>query len=297
MITISTNNSWKRAALTCAVLLLSSLAPAPAWAIDIGKPFNKTVAQPIRDKWAVIVGVGRYQDPAIPAMRFADRSAVELARILRDPQAGRFAPDHVLVLTSEKANKQTIEDAMVGSGLVKKALPNDLIVLYFSTRWMAGANGDPVLCVSDTLASEADSSGLDLKTLMSDLRRRVQSKRILCLLDTAPAGPGAKAPTWDAFAKAAGVTVLAANDSDKPPCEIPQAGTSAFLHYFVEGLKAGGGLLSFTVVSQYTADSVRDESKARGGTQTTVLALAPEDSDLGSLRLGTAVKSSAGPAK
>src|SRR5215471_19793257 len=132
MITISKNESWKRVASTCAVMLLAGVAPA--WAIDIAKPFNKTSAQPIRDKWAVIVGVGQYQDPAIPAMRFADRSAVELARILRDPQAGRFAPDHVLVLTSEKANKQTIEDAIVGSGLVKKALPNDLIVLYFSTR-------------------------------------------------------------------------------------------------------------------------------------------------------------------
>src|SRR4030095_939487 len=292
MITNTTNDSWKSTVLACLAIVTWMLAASPSPALDIPKPFNKTVTQPVRDKWAVIVGVGQYQDPSIAAMRFADQSAVALGKILKDPQAGRFAPDHVLVVCGAPANKHAIEDAIVGSGLVKKALPHDLILLYFSARRSAGTNGDPFLCASDTLASEVDSSGLDLKALLTELRRRVQSKRILCLLDTAPLGAGAQHPDWDAFAKAAQVTVLAANGSGDQPCEMPLEGSSAFLHYFMEGLKAGSGLLPVQVVSKYTADSVRDESKALGQAQSTLLAVAPDDSDIASLKIGVAGKSS-----
>src|SRR5262249_40425161 len=133
-------DSWKSAALSCAAILGLTFPTAPAVAIDIAKPFNKSVVQPVRDKWAVLVCVGQFQDPSVAGLRFADKSAVELGRTLKDPQVGRFAADHVLVLTSAQANKHAIEDAIVGSGLVKKALPNDLIVLYFSTRRIAGTS-------------------------------------------------------------------------------------------------------------------------------------------------------------
>ncbi len=270
----------------------------PAQAIDIANPFNKPATQPVRDKWAVIIGIGQFQDPAIPVLRFADKSALELSRVLKDPQTGRFAPDHVRVLAGSQASKQAIEDVIAGSGLVKKALPNDLIVLYFSTRIGSGSNGDPFLCASDTLVSEIDSSGVDLKSLLAELRRRVLSKRILCIFDTSPVGAGAQAPAWDALAKSAGVTVWAANETGEPPCELVEAGTSAFLHYLTEGLKTASGQLSFSVVSQYTADSVRDQStKIHGQAQTPALVVAPEDSDIGSLKVGIAVKSSAAPAK
>ncbi|HEY9868326.1 MAG TPA: TonB family protein [Candidatus Obscuribacterales bacterium] len=282
------------------VLALGWLAAA-AQALDLSNPFNRPQMQPVREKWAVIVGVGKFQDPQIPALRFAEQNATALARSLKDPQLGRFAQDHVIELLGANANKQAVEDAVLGPRLSKKVLPNDLVILYFSTRTQPGRDGRPLLCSFDTLLSEADGSGIDLAAVLSDLRRRTQSKRILCLLDASPAAQDPAQPFSSAveeLARSAGVTIFSAAPLSDQSTDKPAAGSSAFLYYLLEGLKTGSGKLPFSVIAQYTGDSVASETgKGPGKAQTPVLAVAPDDSDILSVQLGAAARSPGSPAK
>lgn len=285
---------------SAALLAFLWLAPA-VQSLDLSNPFNRPCVQPVREKWAVIVGIGKFQDPQIPALRFAEPNATVLARSLKDPQLGRFAADHVIELVGADANQQAVQDAILGPRLGKKVLPSDLVILYFASRSQAGRDGRPLLCAFDTLLSEADGSAIDLASLLTDLRRRTQSKRILCLLDTSPVAQNPAQPlssTVEELAKSAGVTIFSAAPLSDQSTDKPAAGSSAFLYYLLEGLKTGSGKLPFSVIAKYTSDSVKSETgKGQGKAQTPVLAVAPEDSDIASVQLGAAARAAGAPAK
>jgi TonB family protein len=158
-----------------------------------------------------------------------------------------------------------------------------------------------LLCSFDTLLSEAEGSGIDLAAILTDLRRRTQSKRILCLLDTSPAAQNAGQPFSSAveqLAQSAGVTIFSAAPLSDQSTDKPAAGSSAFLYYLLEGLKTGSGKLPFSVIAKYTGDSVTSETgKGAGKAQTPVLTVAPEDSDITSVQLGAAARTPGAPAK
>src|SRR5689334_8547814 len=44
----------------------------------------------VRAKYALIVGVGKFKDPAIPQLQYAAKDAQDLAAVLVDPRYGRF---------------------------------------------------------------------------------------------------------------------------------------------------------------------------------------------------------------
>lgn len=114
------------------------------------QPVTKA-AQPekpdIRDKWAILVGVNRFTDQSIPGLKFAQKSSADLARALKDPDSGHFGLDHVLVVNGPEASKEGI-DRYLNEWLYKKALPSDLVVIYFNSRLAKGPNGEVIVCAT-----------------------------------------------------------------------------------------------------------------------------------------------------
>src|SRR5579871_992110 len=64
------------------------------------------VNKPIGDKWALVVGVGKFQDPTIPALKYPAKDARDFAECL--VKNAHFAPDHVRVICDEDATRLRI---------------------------------------------------------------------------------------------------------------------------------------------------------------------------------------------
>jgi len=253
-------------------------------------------ASMVHDKWAVVVGIDRFQDPSIAPEQSAARNAVELVKALRDPETGKFPADHVLPLTGSRATKQAILDALTGSWLIKKALPHDLIFVYLSTSTIVAPDGkDVYLCAYDTLGSEAELSGISLRQLLGELRHRIQSRYIVCALDAAAQPSRAESvPSPAALAGATGVSLLAASRLDRPSLACPEAGSSCFTHYLCQLLGETMGYMPLRMVSERLARHLSDEAGKTGQpAPEPALALAADAPDLAGIPLGVPVKSGA----
>lgn len=265
---------------------------------------NRAQANPatlVHDKWAVIVGIEDFDDPHITPARFAERNAEELSRKLVDPNIGRFAPDHVLTLKGSKATKEEIENAVSKSWLIKKALPNDLLILYFCSRVVPSKDGNEVyLCASDTQSTKASESAVALKEMLTELKRRTQSKFALCILDTSPyrrAGDKGDFINAQSLSKESGISILSAGAIGEQSLESPMADGSLFARALCDALQSTAGMMPLQMVSQFIVLQVGEQVvKLARGNQSPVLAMPSEDEEVLELAVGMPVKSSA-PAK
>ncbi len=80
--------------------------------------------------YAVVVGISDYQDSGIPDLRFADKDAEAFANYLRSPAGGSLDPDHLAVLTNQKATAGRMAEVL--DALIEKARKDDRVIIYFS---------------------------------------------------------------------------------------------------------------------------------------------------------------------
>ena len=64
--------------------------------------------QPTQSRWAVVVGVGRYESPDIPRLRYTVPDAEAIYQVLTGP-AG-FKPEHVILMTDKTERKPTLRN-------------------------------------------------------------------------------------------------------------------------------------------------------------------------------------------
>lgn len=289
--------------LTLATVVGSPALANPADGIRKAlQPLTGKQAEPepieIRDKWAVVIGCNRFTDAKIPVMKFASKNAADVARTLKDSDLGRFAPDHVLLVNGPEATTAAIKQAIDG-WLLKKALPNDLVLIYVSSRMFPAADGKPLICTSDTNIDQP-ATALDLYDTLKTIRQRTQSEHILCLVDTQPlpenvATGGKLDKTKDLkWLATSGATIFGANELFKPSYDDQALLQSRFAHYFVEGMKQSAGAAPFYAVAEFVWQNVKqDASKASGQDQNPTMMLSSAQSLTATIPLGVPVKSSA----
>lgn len=255
------------------------------------------VAQ-IRDKWAIIVGVSRFKDKTIKPIRFASQNAMGLLTMLIDPNIGRFGQDHVTIATDEQAIKSNLDMAFGDTWLLKKALPNDMVLIYLCTRAKPSSDGlDLIIFTADTDPKSAET-GYSLKGLLSELHRRTQSKQIVCMLDVSPFDEkeNADGVSLDAIANETKATIIAANKPGSPSYESSMNHCSYFVEYLAEGLRAGSGTLSLEAISQYLAENVQKQAQTElNKEQKPIIAVASDNTEVLKSSLGVLVKSSVPP--
>lgn len=249
--------------------LLALFIGALFFASLVGQSAAKSKEEQIRDKWAVVIGASKFQDQSIPPLKMAGASAVELAATLKDPETGRFGKKNVVTVTGKHATKQTLELILSDQWLLKKALPADYVLIYLSGRIMPGAEKlNPLFITYDSLLSDQEPAGIPVRDALATLAKRTQSKNILLVLDTSPV-PDFKArgcgefPSARELARAAGVSVVTANTLAKPSEESATQSSSAFTHYFTEGIKAGSGLLPLSAIGEYVNQSIQTENRGK----------------------------------
>lgn len=287
--------------LSCSLVLTIALAVAvPIKAFSLGAKKNTESQQDnmeIRDKWALLVGVNRFNDKSISPLKYAQKSSGDMARALKDPDCARFAMDHVLVVNGPDASKANIEQAF-NEWLYKKALPNDLVVIYFNSRIVKDPAGEMVICANDTSLSDAAQTGVKIVELLKTARQRIGSPHIVCLLDTSPLSKSDDKPPHDAKWLAANsqVTVFSAAELMKPSLDDQSSMQTLFVHSFVDAVKTGGGNYPLAMIAEFVWQKVQETSKQLDPAgQVPVLCQSSEQSQTLTIPLGIMVKSSMPP--
>ncbi|HEY9776004.1 MAG TPA: TonB C-terminal domain-containing protein [Planktothrix sp.] len=272
------------------LLAVGTLTCLPVFARE--KEKEPAALQP-RDKWAVLIGVDATSDPAFGSMRTAKSNISGLHTVLHDPEIGRFAPGHIVTLLDAKATTDAIRAAVVEQWLVHKALPSDLIVLYFCGRVLPSVDhSDAVFCSYDISESSPTSSGVPLKRLISELKMRTQSKNIICLLDTSPASDAtmqreaasSELTKVQHFAQDCQVAVLSANQMFHDSKQSDASGMSRFCSTLIDGIQSGGGQMSLNAVGDYVMQTVKDAN------QTAIYLPSPDNSQLNLTAFGCTTK-------
>lgn len=175
-------------------LSLSLSLPLPAVASEEAKQkvleagASKSV-RPIRDKWAVVIGVDNFKDKRIPQLHFSAKDAADFAKFLVDK--ANFAPDHVLLLLNDDATHENITAAICDDWLPKRVDENDLVLIYASSHGSPkelDRGGENFLICHDTNEDKLFTSGINLSDLSPVIRRRTKCDRVVLILDACNSG-------------------------------------------------------------------------------------------------------------
>ena len=150
---------------------------------------DSSVARPIKDKWALVIGVGKFEDKSIPELKFASKDAKDFSEFL--VSKGNFKKDHVLILLNENATYDNIRSAIGDDWLPKRALEDDLVVVFFSSHGSPkelDIGNDNFLVAYDTNKAKLFSTGIRLKDLAHTIKDRTGCDRIVLLIDACNSG-------------------------------------------------------------------------------------------------------------
>ena len=214
----------------------------------------------VREKFAVIVGVGNFKDSKIPTLKYSAKDARDFGSMLQDPGVGRFHPENVMVLTDEKATTLEIRAAL--AEVAAKAMREDLVVVYFSTHGSSPSMekskvGSGYLITHDTdLGRPLYASAYGMDELAEFMGKKIRAERIVTFLDTCYSGDatkhvnGAKGLEIEALseqsinqiAQGKGTVVITSSDNREMSWESDDVRNSFFTLFLMESMRSRQGL-------------------------------------------------------
>ncbi len=235
--------------------------------------------EPIGDKWAVVIGISKFADPQVPSLRYSAKDAKDFYDYLVDPRLGKFKPDHVKLLTDEKANTVNIRDTLGDSFLPHAANPNDLVVIYLSTHGSpAGMDIGHVnyIVAHDTEVKRLFATGIEMRDLVKKLKERIHTRRILMVLDTCYSGAGQDSHRANAdspsVAQGIGSMVICSSTPNQRSWESDALKNSYFTRYLIDALKSNPDAITIEDAFQSMKQRVQGAvQKEKGESQTPVL--------------------------
>jgi Caspase domain len=87
---------------------------------------------PPREKYALIVGVGRFHDPTIQSLKYSAKDAGDVYRYMVSPSGGNFPAAAVVLLDDASATRPAVVAAL--DRIKAKAGPDDLVFVYLSSH-------------------------------------------------------------------------------------------------------------------------------------------------------------------
>lgn len=271
----------------------------------------------IRQRWALIVGVGTFNDASIPGLAFTAQDAKAFRDVLVDPQIGGFKNENVRLLTDGEATLEGIKESL--NWLARSAAPDDLVVVYVashgSARDVDTAGANYILTHDTRLGEEHDpdklyASALPMVQLADDVATRFQSRRTAIFLDTCYSG-GAIAgktkegtgvfssaslskSTFEQISQGSGRIIFAASRTDQESLQSKKLEHGYFTFYLVDALRQHPDApLSriFEQVRQNVSKRVDADYELYGLHQTPVMSRSADDADfaMGAERSATKV--------
>ncbi len=228
---------------------------------------SNVINTPVRDKWAVIVGIGKFQDPTIPKLKYPAKDAKDFYDYL--VTTGHFAPDHVRFLLNEDGTRERIMTE-VGDFLPRVVKPDDLVVFYFSSHGSPASRdvgNKNFLIAHDTKKDKLFAGGIDVQFIMELMSSRIKANRLLIVLDAchSAGAVGAKGDENGAnfnpeqFRLGTGHMLLCSSAADERSWESKRYPNGIFTHYLIQGLSSKGPSTKIGDAFKFLQKNVSDE--------------------------------------
>jgi len=265
---------------------------------------------PVQQKWALVIGIGRFSDRTIPRLNYTTADANAIAAQLKDPAIGQFPAASVHILTDEQATTKNIKEEL--NWIARHAQPNDLVLIYVAThgtpRTLDTAGGANYLVTYDTEVSSGGSFDEDamfataypMVDLANAVATRMKALRTAVILDTCYSGGSVKneSPKMSAslantspskqmlarMSQGTGRIVMSASQVNEQSLESDQLKHGYFTYYLLQALKNDKGTAPLSQVYTEVAQHV----SAAAAHQHPVLTRSSDDADF-ALRVADAV--------
>ena len=238
--------------------------------ITLGEP--PTGLPHFSNLWAVVIGVGVYEDPGIRDSTLMHADAQAVYDFLVDRDQGGFPIDHVRLLLDEQATQRNIQSAF--TWLMDMTQSDDLVVVYFAGHgsYERDRNGDEP--EGDTLDEfllpyDTDPGNLFVSAIrddeVGDWVASMADTHVVLIFDSCYAGGASRSRGYDQPTLRAGpgntvfsdfsdtgLLVLAACQENETSKEDSTLGHGVFTYYLLRGL---GGLAD---VDEAAADADQD---------------------------------------
>lgn len=260
--------------------------------MSLGFSASEALADPQR--WAVVVGIGKYKDPSIRPLRYAVADARAIHDFLIDPNGGRFPRQNVQLLLDEQASQKALRSAL-GTILARRAVKGDTVFIYYAGHGAPEAdlsNREPDGYAKFLVPYDADAKDLFASAInMAEVETffsRIKADTIVLALDTCYSGAGGgrgfanlpaggrditlKADFLDRLAQGRGRAILTAADANEVALESASLGHGLFTFHLLEALRGKAdaqkkGYVTLQDAYQYVYERVARQSRQEGGNQ------------------------------
>jgi WD40 repeat protein/uncharacterized caspase-like protein len=240
------------------------------------KPLRNTSGQPQR--WAVVVGVSEYGNPAIKNLAYADRDAKAFAEFLKSPAGGGFEEERVKLITNKEATLTNVKQALFN--FLRQTVDKDLVVIYFAGHGApepANASNNYLLCY-DTDPNSLETTAFPMWDVNTALQRYIPSKRVVVFTDACHSGGissdiatrGMSSTDnnlinqylTDLSKTKEGIIVFTASQAGEVSQELEKFGHGVFTYYLLQGMKGEADFNNdYTVTIGELMDFVEEKVK------------------------------------
>jgi hypothetical protein len=251
----------------------------------------------VRNQWAVIIGVGKYEASSIPGLQYTVTDAEAIYKTLTT--AGGFKKEHVLLLTDKSERKPTLRNIKwaLGTFLGRSAQKDDTVLIYFAghgapevdTRGIERDGLAKYLIPTDADPDDLYSTALPMDELQT-IFGRIEAERVVVLLDACYSG-SAGGRTFAAkktragavddlflerLTRSKGRAIITASRPTEVSIELPELGHGIFTYYVVQGLKGAAdlnrdGIVTLQELYEYLEQQVTQKARSVGGNQHPVM--------------------------
>jgi uncharacterized caspase-like protein/cytochrome c-type biogenesis protein CcmH/NrfG len=135
------------------------------------------------ERWAIIVGISQYKDQSLN-LKYADRDAEELYKLLLTPSGGAFEADHIIKLTNEDATTAKITRAL--RSFLKQPAKEDIVLIYFACHGGPDSDRPDIiyLLTHDTDPNDISGTALPMREIDLCLKENLRAERVIVFADT-----------------------------------------------------------------------------------------------------------------
>lgn len=252
------------------------------------------VASAPKNAYGVVIGIGKYKDESIPALKYAKEDALEIYNILTDPKYGNFPRENVKLLLDEQATLTEIKSAM-GTFLARNAGEDDMVCIYFAGHGSpeldptgkADDNLEKFIVPYDAKKDDLFGYGLSMDMVRQILDERIESKRAVFFIDSCYSGEagGRTFSRPDVVTRnitisekfleqlsGEGRIIITASKPDELSHETDELKHGIFTYYLAEGLKGKAdfnkdGVVTVDELYSYVYKQVEEKARQLGGKQ------------------------------
>ncbi len=195
------------------------------------------------DIWAIIIGVGDYQNDQIDDLKFAAADAQSFYDFIRSPEGGNLQADHVKLLLNRDATREKILRDM--EWITSKAFENDVVYIYMALHGMVD-EGELYFLAHDSDPRNLLATGVKKTELENLLQRRMKSNKIVWFADACHSGSLGEDTQVSMRASRASATNRLLTEISKARNGLAMLMSATAAEYSQEGTKWGGGHGVFT---------------------------------------------------